>query len=67
MDEKSVANKLDTIFSDVRINPIYLAMLTRRLFGRQTHKNAEEWWAYHNLDIEQLITGNRDNDLSDYD
>lgn len=67
MDEKSVANRLDTIFSDVRINPIYLAMITRRLFGRHTHRSVEEWWSYHNLDIEQLIAGNKDNDLSDYD
>ena len=67
MDEKSVANKLDTVFSDVRINPIYLAMLTRKMFGRQTHRTAAEWWTYHNMDIEHMISGNRDNDLSDFD
>ena len=67
MDEKSTANKLDTIFSDVRINPVYLAMLTRKLFGNQTHRAAADWWMYHNTDIENLIRGNKDNDLSDYD
>jgi len=67
MDEKSIANRLDTIFSDVRVNPIYLAMITRRIFTRHTHKAAADWWTYHNMDIENMINGNRDNDLSDFD
>ena len=57
MDEKSVANRLDTIFSDVRLNPVYLAMITRRIFGMETERAAADWWLYHNQDLEAFIRG----------
>ncbi len=65
MDEKSAANKLDSIFSDVRINPIYLGMLTRRLFHNATESMAAEWWMYHNMDIESRIRGDNKTEIID--
>lgn len=68
MDEKSVANRLDNIFSDTRLKPIYLSMLTRKLFGPYANHAAGEWWMYHNMDIEDIIAENiRPTDLSQYD
>lgn len=64
MNEKATANKLDNIFSDSRINPIYLAMVTREMFGRQTNDLAGQWWAYHCIDLDARLRGI---DLGDYD
>ena len=57
MDERSAAAKLDAIFSDLRINPIYLGMVTRRIFGHATERVAADWWMYHNMNIEDRIRG----------
>ena len=57
MNERSAANKLDGVFSDMRINPVYLAMVTREIFGRNTSLIAADWWMYHNMDLESRIRG----------
>lgn len=64
MNERSTANKLDNIFSDARINPIYLAMVTREIFGIHANNLAGQWWAYHNIDLDARLRGI---DLGDYD
>ena len=43
MDERSAANKLDTIFSDMRLNPVVLGLLTKELFGPNTHCSYRDW------------------------
>lgn len=65
MDERSAANKLSDVFSDMRINPIYLAMLTRRLFHRGSDRMAADWWMYHNMDIESRIRGDNKTEIID--
>ena len=55
MQEKSAAGKLEAIFSDLRINPVILALLTRETFGSNTNAIAEDWWYYHTRDITQII------------
>ena len=47
MIEQKVAQKLDDLFSDGRINIFVLAALTRRTMGRQSTRGLEEWWDLH--------------------
>ena len=66
MDEKAIANKLDDLFSDNRVNTMWLAMLTRRVFGLETEYRVAEWWNYHSLDIEHKIKNQEPIDLSPF-
>jgi len=47
MIEAKIAQKLDDLFSDGRINVFVLAALTRRTMGRQSTRVMEEWWDLH--------------------
>ena len=47
MIEQKIAQKLDDLFSDGRINVYVLAAMTRRSMGRQSTRVLEEWWDLH--------------------
>ena len=66
MDEKAVEKKLDDVFSDNRVNTMWLGMLTRRLFGLETEHRAAEWFHYHSLDVENKIKNHEPIDLSPF-
>lgn len=55
MDERAAANKLDGIFSDLRLNPIVLGLLTKELFMANTHAIAADWWYYHTSAITERL------------
>lgn len=47
MIEQKIAQKLDDLFSDSRINVYVLAAMTRRSLGRHSTRIIEEWWDLH--------------------
>lgn len=63
MDEKAAANKLDNIFSDMRLNPIVLGLLTKEIFGPNTHMIAADWWFHHTSSFFQSNANHRAIDL----
>jgi len=47
MIEQKIAQKLDDLFSDGRINVYVLAAMTRRSMGKHSTRILEEWWDLH--------------------
>ncbi len=55
MLEQKIADKLDDLFSDGRINVYVLAALTRRTLCRQSTRVIEEWWDLHRAEASTFV------------
>lgn len=57
MKERRIANRLDDIFSDVRLNTIELAQITKRVFSPETSRILDHWYMAHIMARDPDIPG----------
>lgn len=57
MKERRIANRLDDIFSDVRLNTVELAQITKRVFSPETSQILDHWYMAHIMARDPEVTG----------